>query len=140
MGWGFAFPRDSPLATDMSTAVLKLSEKGDLQKIRDKWLMRSACSAEGAKQAVDCLLLKSFWGLFLALLLHVIYLVHQFHRYSDSCCESTQSRRLRSFVSFVNKREQEVKSRPERRRTEKASKYCMIHEDSSISGLDKVFD
>ncbi|BFG38457.1 hypothetical protein CerSpe_247310 [Prunus speciosa] len=43
MGWGFAFPRDSPLATDMSTTVLKLSEKGDLQKIRDKWLMRSAC-------------------------------------------------------------------------------------------------
>ncbi|CAL9027385.1 unnamed protein product, partial [Prunus brigantina] len=27
MGWGFAFPRDSPLAIDMSTAVLKLSEK-----------------------------------------------------------------------------------------------------------------
>ncbi|PQM36432.1 glutamate receptor 3.6-like [Prunus yedoensis var. nudiflora] len=83
---GAAFPRDSPLATDMSTAVLKLSEKGDLQKILDKWLMRSACSAQGAKQAVDFLLLKSFWGLFLALLLHVIYLVHQFHRYSDSCC------------------------------------------------------
>ncbi|ONH97334.1 hypothetical protein PRUPE_7G184300 [Prunus persica] len=80
MGWGFAFPKDSPLATDMSTAVLKLSEKGDLQKIRDKWLMRSACSAQGAKQSVDRLPLKSFWGLFvlsgiacfLALLLHVI--------------------------------------------------------------------
>ncbi|KAH0970946.1 hypothetical protein GBA52_023102 [Prunus armeniaca] len=112
----------------MSTAVLKLSEKGDLQKICDKWLMKRACSAQGAKQSVDRLPLKSFWGLFvlsgiacfLALLLHVIRLVHQFYWYSDSCCESPQSRRLRSFVSFANKREQEVKSRPKRRRTEKA--------------------
>ncbi|KAB2623631.1 glutamate receptor 3.3-like [Pyrus ussuriensis x Pyrus communis] len=80
MGWGFAFPRDSPLAIHMSTAVLKLSEKGDLQKIHDKWLKKSACSAEGAKQAIDRLSLSSFWGLFLlsgiacflALVLHVL--------------------------------------------------------------------
>ncbi|KAA8520083.1 hypothetical protein F0562_014339 [Nyssa sinensis] len=32
-GWGFAFPRDSPLAVDMTTAILTLSENGDLQKI-----------------------------------------------------------------------------------------------------------
>ncbi|KAI5319909.1 hypothetical protein L3X38_039617 [Prunus dulcis] len=65
MGWGFAFPRDSPLATDI---------------------------AQGAKQSVDRLPLKSFWGLFvlsdiacfLALLLHVICLVHQFY----SCAPS----------------------------------------------------
>ncbi|KAD7479147.1 hypothetical protein E3N88_02283 [Mikania micrantha] len=47
-GWGFAFPRDSPLATDMSTAILKLSENGELQRIHDKWLMRSACSSQEA--------------------------------------------------------------------------------------------
>ncbi|XP_047167594.1 glutamate receptor 3.3-like [Vigna umbellata] len=65
MGWGFAFPRDSPLAIDMSTAILKLSENGDLQRIHDKWLTRSACSSEGAKQGIDRLELTSFWGLFL---------------------------------------------------------------------------
>nr|6VE8_A Chain A, Glutamate receptor 3.2 [Arabidopsis thaliana]6VEA_A Chain A, Glutamate receptor 3.2 [Arabidopsis thaliana] len=43
-GWGFAFPRDSPLAIDMSTAILGLSETGQLQKIHDKWLSRSNCS------------------------------------------------------------------------------------------------
>ncbi|MCL7023811.1 hypothetical protein MKW94_000673, partial [Papaver nudicaule] len=42
-GWGFAFPRDSPLTVDMSTAILTLSENGDLQRIHDKWLSRSAC-------------------------------------------------------------------------------------------------
>lgn len=127
----------------MSTAILKLSESGDLQKIHDMWLKRSACSAEGKKQAVDRLPLKSFWGLFLlsgiacslALILHVIRIVHQYYKYSDSDCETSQSRRLQSFVSFVNKREQEVKSRAKRRRTEKSSNK-LLHEDSSISGLE----
>ncbi|GFZ09468.1 glutamate receptor 3.6 [Actinidia rufa] len=65
-GWGFAFPRDSPLAVDMSTAILKLSEDGELQRIHDKWLMRSACISQGAKLETDRLQLKSFSGLFLA--------------------------------------------------------------------------
>uniref|UniRef100_A0A803NIW8 Homoserine kinase n=1 Tax=Cannabis sativa TaxID=3483 RepID=A0A803NIW8_CANSA len=39
-GWGFAFPKDSPLAIDMSTAMLTLSENGDLQKIHSKWLAK----------------------------------------------------------------------------------------------------
>nr|6R85_A Chain A, Glutamate receptor 3.3,Glutamate receptor 3.3 [Arabidopsis thaliana]6R85_B Chain B, Glutamate receptor 3.3,Glutamate receptor 3.3 [Arabidopsis thaliana]6R88_A Chain A, Glutamate receptor 3.3,Glutamate receptor 3.3 [Arabidopsis thaliana]6R88_B Chain B, Glutamate receptor 3.3,Glutamate receptor 3.3 [Arabidopsis thaliana]6R88_C Chain C, Glutamate receptor 3.3,Glutamate receptor 3.3 [Arabidopsis thaliana]6R88_D Chain D, Glutamate receptor 3.3,Glutamate receptor 3.3 [Arabidopsis thalian len=43
-GWGFAFPRDSPLAIDLSTAILELAENGDLQRIHDKWLMKNACT------------------------------------------------------------------------------------------------
>jgi ionotropic glutamate receptor len=39
-GWGFAFPRDSPLAVDLSTAILQLSESGDLQRIHDKWMTK----------------------------------------------------------------------------------------------------
>ncbi|XP_059437791.1 glutamate receptor 3.6-like [Corylus avellana] len=84
MGWGFAFPRESPLAIDMSTAILKLSESGELQKILDKWLARKACNLEGTKQDIDRLSLKSFWGLFLlcglacvvALLLYLVKMVH----------------------------------------------------------------
>lgn len=40
-----ALPRDSPLATDMSTAILALSENGELQNIHDKWLSRKACGS-----------------------------------------------------------------------------------------------
>ncbi|KAG2260322.1 hypothetical protein Bca52824_079616 [Brassica carinata] len=51
-GWGFAFQRDSPLAVDMSTAILQLSEEGELEKIHRKWLnYKHECSI--------------FWGLFL---------------------------------------------------------------------------
>lgn len=60
-----AFQRDSPLAVDLSTAILQLSENGELQRIHDKWLPRDRCSGlDGPVDAVQ-LSLKSFWGLFL---------------------------------------------------------------------------
>ncbi|XP_060675170.1 glutamate receptor 3.6-like [Ziziphus jujuba] len=122
MGWGFAFPRDSPLAADMSTAILKLSENGILQRIHDKWLRKSACSSEGAKQDVDRLEIKSFWGLFLlsgtacilALLLYFIKTMYQFSKYTRG---TSQSSSLRLFLQFLNQKE-DVQSRSKRRRSE----------------------
>ncbi|RDX62381.1 Glutamate receptor 3.3, partial [Mucuna pruriens] len=137
MGWGFGFPRESPLAIDMSTATLKLSENGDLQRIHEKWLTRSACSSEGAKQGIDRLELKSFWGLFLlsgiacfiALLSYVIRMAYRFSRHSNSNLErSSRSARLRSFLSFVNEREGEDKYRPK----EKCSCRKVVHENGSV--------
>ncbi|KAJ6366711.1 hypothetical protein OIU77_003148 [Salix suchowensis] len=132
-GWGFAFPRDSPLAVDLSTAILKLSENGDLQRIHDKWLMRSACSLQGTKLEVDRLDLKSFWGLYLmcgiaclfALFINVLQMVRQFSQYNSlevaSSGRSSTSARLQTFLSFADEKEQEVKSRSKRRRLEMAS-------------------
>ncbi|KAJ6419726.1 hypothetical protein OIU84_029779 [Salix udensis] len=132
-GWGFAFPRDSPLAVDLSTAILKLSENGDLQRIHDKWLMRSACSLQGTKLEVDRLDLKSFWGLYLmcgiaclfALFINVLQMVRQFSQYNSlelaSSGRSSTPARLQTFLSFADEKEQEVKSRSKRRRLEMAS-------------------
>ncbi|XP_018492522.1 glutamate receptor 3.4 isoform X1 [Raphanus sativus] len=65
-GWGFAFQRDSPLAVDMSTAILQLSEEGELEKIHRKWLnYKHECSMQIADSENSQLSLKSFWGLFL---------------------------------------------------------------------------
>ncbi|GJR72870.1 glutamate receptor 3.4-like protein [Tanacetum coccineum] len=64
-GWGFAFQRDSPLAIDLSTAILQLSENGELQRIHDKWLASSSCSSQVADIDTNSLSLSSFWGLFL---------------------------------------------------------------------------
>ncbi|KAI3462302.1 hypothetical protein Pfo_018965 [Paulownia fortunei] len=131
-GWGFAFPRDSPLAIDMSTAILKLSENGDLQRIHDKWLLRSACSSQGAKLQVDRLRLTSFEGLFficgmaclVALLLYLIKMIRQFNRhYSEPefSSQSSRSGRLHTFLSFADEKEEAVKARSIRRQTEWAS-------------------
>uniref|UniRef100_A0A7N0UTF1 Glutamate receptor n=1 Tax=Kalanchoe fedtschenkoi TaxID=63787 RepID=A0A7N0UTF1_KALFE len=144
-GWGFAFPKDSPLAVDMSTAILKLSENGELQRIHNEWLMGSACSSQTTMLSVDRLELRSFWGLFaicgsaccLALIVYFIQMLRQYYRhYPDESSEPSSGRSLRSsriqtFLSFADEREDEVKVRSKRRQMERA---CVISngEDESI--------
>lgn len=63
--FGQAFQRDSPLAVDLSTAILQLSESGELQRVHDKWLTRNGCSILSTQVDENRLSLNSFWGLFL---------------------------------------------------------------------------
>ncbi|KAA8547009.1 hypothetical protein F0562_003438 [Nyssa sinensis] len=133
-GWGFAFPRDSPLAIDMSTAILTLSENGDLQKIYDKWLTRKACSSRSTQPGSDQLNLTSFWGLFLicgiacflTLLVYFCSMCRQFGRHfpelSDSSNHgSSRSARIQTFISFVNEKEEVSKSKLKRKHMEMLS-------------------
>lgn len=135
-----AFARDSPLSVDMSTALLKLSENGDLQRIHDKWLLRSPCTLQGAKLEVDRLQLKSFWGLFvlcggaclIALIIYFSMMCYQFTKhYTDrlSSSGSSTSRRLQTFLTFVDEKEEEVKSRSKRRQMEKMSNRSASEDD-----------
>ncbi|KAG7971428.1 hypothetical protein I3843_07G133500 [Carya illinoinensis] len=130
-GWGFAFPRDSPLAIDMSTAILQLSENGDLQRIHDKWLMRSTCSLETTEIESDQLQLKSFWGLFLicgiacffALLIYFLQMIQQLCRTapSDSISAGSSnsvSRRVRRLLSLMDEKEDPSNSVSKRRKVE----------------------
>ena len=128
----------------MSTAILKLSENGGLQRIHDKWLTSSACSSEGAKQDVDRLPLKSFWGLFLlcgsacflALLLHLIKMVRQYMRHSDG------SSSKKSFFSFVKEKEEDAdkmqeeagKNGAKRRQNDQRVSNVRVHEDGTLDG------
>ncbi|XP_019185479.1 PREDICTED: glutamate receptor 3.6-like [Ipomoea nil] len=133
-GWGFAFPKDSPLAVDLSTVILKLSENGELQRIHDKWLLRSACTSQNTKLEVNRLELKSFSGLFfmcgfaclLALLVYLVLVIRQFMQYYDepepsSSVSSSRSARLQTFLSFVDEKESSVKCRSKRRQLEGGS-------------------
>ncbi|KAJ6346515.1 hypothetical protein OIU78_009027 [Salix suchowensis] len=130
-GWGFAFPRDSPLAIDMSTAILQLSENGDLQKIHDKWLRRKLCSSQDIGSSADQLQLQSFWGLFLicgiacslALLIYFCTTFHQFSRHfpeeSDpSVQSSSRSKRLQTFLSFADDKVEQWKTSKSKRKRE----------------------
>ncbi|KAK7311028.1 hypothetical protein RJT34_08890 [Clitoria ternatea] len=126
-GWGFAFPRDSPLAVDMSTAILQLSETGDLQRIHDKWMTRSTCSLDNAEIDSDRLQLKSFWGLFLicgiacfiAIVLHFMQIMLQFWRYAPSA--NSISGRLQRFLSLIDEKEDPSRSKRRKRNGEEIS-------------------
>ncbi|KDP47011.1 hypothetical protein JCGZ_10738 [Jatropha curcas] len=150
-GWGFAFPRDSPLAVDMSTAILTLSENGDLQKIHDKWLVRKACSSSSTGDSgTEQLELQSFWGLFLicgiacflALLIYLCKVLRQFRKHfpidSDpSIHRSSRSRRLQTFLSFADDKVEDWKSKSKRKR-EDALSNGYAREDESVGGSHSI--
>lgn len=126
-----AFQRDSPLAVDLSTAILQLSENGDLQKIHNKWLKNSDCSMQLNEIDADRLSLTSFWGLFLicgvacfvALTVFFCRILCQYRRFSPETVETdvveiepaTRSRRslrttsFKDLMDFVDKKEVEIK-------------------------------
>ncbi|KAL5865164.1 hypothetical protein ACOSQ3_002678 [Xanthoceras sorbifolium] len=131
-GWGFAFQRDSPLAVDLSTAILQLSENGDLQKIHNKWLTYNGCSIQlGQDEGSGRLSLTSFWGLFLicglacfiALTIFCFRICCQYRRFTPEGeenveveeIETTRTRRplrstsLKDLIDFVDRREAEIK-------------------------------
>ncbi|KAM0970083.1 hypothetical protein EV1_017984 [Malus domestica] len=150
-GWGFAFARDSPLAVDLSTALLKLSENGDLQRIHDKWLMRTPCASQGAKLQVDRLQLKSFWGLFvicgtacfLALAIYFCMMLHQFSKHNTEelvTTGSSRSTRVQTFLTFVDEKEEEVKSRSKRRQMERTSNRSASEDESMYNSKRRHLD
>ncbi|GFZ10547.1 glutamate receptor 3.3 [Actinidia rufa] len=126
-----AFPRDSPLAVDMSTAILALSENGDLQRIYDKWLTRSTCSSDSAELESDRLHLKSFWGLFLiiglacfvALVIYFIQIMRKFYgtANSESISRGEGSRNLQTLLSLIDEKKDLSKREQKRRKGDRSS-------------------
>ncbi|XP_050103622.1 glutamate receptor 3.4-like isoform X1 [Malus sylvestris] len=131
-GWGFAFQKDSPLAVDLSTAILQLSENGDLQRIHNKWLTHNECPTQLNEVDGDQLSLTSFWGLFLicgiacflALAVFFCRILCQYRRFTPEPVEAdveeigptnTRSRRslwstiFKDLMVFVDKKEAEIK-------------------------------
>lgn len=130
-----AFQRDSPLAVDLSTAILQLSENGDLQKIHNKWLTHEECSIQINDVSDDSRLsLKSFWGLFLicgiacmiSLTFFFCKIFCQYRKFSPENDEgdieeiepdpSRSSRRtirptpsFKGLIGFVDRKEEEIK-------------------------------
>ncbi|XP_073140260.1 glutamate receptor 3.3-like [Henckelia pumila] len=114
--WGFAFPRDSPLSVDLSTAILTLSENGELQRIHDKWLTKSSCGSDMTELELDRLHLSSFVGLYLlcgavcclALLIYICQIFNKYRHaapptgYASDTPGSRHSGHLRTFVSIID--------------------------------------
>ncbi|XP_071726083.1 glutamate receptor 3.4-like [Rutidosis leptorrhynchoides] len=136
-GWGFAFQRDSPLAVDLSTAILQLSENGELQRIHDKWLASSSCSSQVSEIDTNSLSLSSFWGLFLicgiacfiSLSIYFLRVFCQYRRFSPdeeaahelpefpepksarrSSRRTLRSTSFKDLIEFYDKKEAEIKA------------------------------
>ncbi|KAL8466511.1 hypothetical protein ACS0TY_035553 [Phlomoides rotata] len=66
-GFGFAFPKGSPLVADVSRAILKLKEDEKMVRISRTWLKeeKECLSSDGSMITSESLSLDSFKGLFL---------------------------------------------------------------------------
>lgn len=123
-----AFQRESPLAYDMSTAILKLSENGDLRKIHEKWFCKMGCAEDRTSNSKpDQLHLISFWGLYLscgivllvALALFLLLMIRQYARFKqrqkDVASSSTEpsgihcSQVVVNFFNFIDEKEEAIK-------------------------------
>ncbi|KAG6739156.1 hypothetical protein POTOM_056742 [Populus tomentosa] len=80
-GFGFAFPKGSPLVPDVSRAVLNMTEGDKMKEIENAWFgKQSNCPDSSNSVTSNSLSLKSFWGLFLitgvaSLLALIIFMV-----------------------------------------------------------------
>ncbi|XP_010522333.1 PREDICTED: glutamate receptor 3.7 [Tarenaya hassleriana] len=131
-GWGFAFKRESPLAMDMSTAILKLSETRKLREIRLKWFCKKGCAEKRGwePEKKNELQLKSFKGLYIvcssitimAFSVFVLRTIRQFVRFKRVEMHSSSSlsasvspggksfgHLIFSFFEFVDKKEEAIK-------------------------------
>ncbi|KAF9683635.1 hypothetical protein SADUNF_Sadunf04G0034400 [Salix dunnii] len=92
-GLGFVFPKGSPLTADVSKAILKLSENGELKTLEEKWFApsRNCLSNATDNDIAESLSLKNFWGIYvitgttstLCFLLFLFRLLKNFHRQKD---------------------------------------------------------
>ncbi|KAF9683637.1 hypothetical protein SADUNF_Sadunf04G0034600 [Salix dunnii] len=92
-GLGFVFPKGSPLTADVSKAILKLSENGELKTLEEKWLYPSRnCSSNATNNDIaESLSLQNFWGIYiitgttstLCFLLFLFQLLKNYHRQQD---------------------------------------------------------
>uniref|UniRef100_A0A0D9XDY6 Ionotropic glutamate receptor C-terminal domain-containing protein n=1 Tax=Leersia perrieri TaxID=77586 RepID=A0A0D9XDY6_9ORYZ len=65
-GFGFAFPKGSPLLGDISKAILNITEGDTIIQIEKKWIGdKNNCNNVGAITSSGSITLGSFWGLFL---------------------------------------------------------------------------
>ncbi|KAF8029456.1 hypothetical protein BT93_E1998 [Corymbia citriodora subsp. variegata] len=62
-GFGFVFPKGSPLAANFSTAILELSQSGEMKRLENKWFTPE-CTMRNITDEKPRLGLNSFWVLY----------------------------------------------------------------------------
>ncbi|XWS26124.1 hypothetical protein CRYUN_Cryun26dG0004000 [Craigia yunnanensis] len=64
-GFGFVFPRGSPLVADVSRAILNVTQGEKTKQIEEAWFNKESCPDPNALVSSNSLGVESFWGLFL---------------------------------------------------------------------------
>ncbi|XP_011623930.2 glutamate receptor 2.8 [Amborella trichopoda] len=118
-GFGFAFPRSSPLLPDISRAILNVTEGDQMSRIEAAWLgAQTTCSDSSTTLSSESLDVNSFQGLFqitglastLALTISLILFVFDYCKRPRRENVPTQRRLLHRMVSMVRYFDEKVPS------------------------------
>ncbi|KAM0939245.1 putative periplasmic binding protein-like I [Dioscorea sansibarensis] len=115
-GFGFVFPKGSPIVSDLSRAILNITEGDEMSDIERRWFGdQTNCPNLGNKLSSNSLNFVSFWGLFLITgtasllafcLYWIIFLYKNKHQLmSNMASQSSLWWRLRSIGQLFNQRD-----------------------------------
>ena len=126
-----AFPRDSPFVLDMLTAILKLSENGELQKIHKKWLMNNMCNPTKKELDSKRLHLSNFWELFIIIVLSaflaiLIFLSITFNHNVHEFVKGT----IKGFISYANDTKELVLKKLKEKNSQRSSISSVSNNDA----------
>ncbi|XP_039115641.1 glutamate receptor 2.8-like [Dioscorea cayenensis subsp. rotundata] len=115
-GFGFVFPKGSPIVSDLSRAILNITEGDEMSDIERRWFGdQTNCPKLGSKLSSNSLDFTSFWGLFLItgtvsllafFLYWIIFLYKNRHQLmSNMASQSSLRWRLQSIGQLFDQRD-----------------------------------
>ncbi|CAN6221376.1 unnamed protein product [Urochloa humidicola] len=116
-GFGFVFPKGSPMAADVSRAIVSLTESDEMALIERKWFGDpSACESQGNGMGSSSLSFWSFSGLFLVTgvasgLMLIVYLITFVYRErrelsaAEPGARRMSLRRLRAWLQHYDRKD-----------------------------------
>uniref|UniRef100_A0A1D1Y7C4 Glutamate receptor n=1 Tax=Anthurium amnicola TaxID=1678845 RepID=A0A1D1Y7C4_9ARAE len=114
-GFGFVFPKNSPLVPDISKAILNVTEGELMVKIETKWFGdQTTCLNQGSTVSSNNLSFRSFWGLFLitgatstsALFIFlIVFLYKNWHELNAMAAGEPFWQKLAAWFKFYNQRD-----------------------------------
>ncbi|KAI5386776.1 glutamate receptor 2.7 [Lathyrus oleraceus] len=131
-GLGFMFQKGSPLARDVSKAILQLLEKGELRKLEDIWLNpKDACSNSLNSKSTESLKLGSLWILYVisGSTSTICFIVSAIHSLKSSQTPSDDSEEINGSRSYVNRWKRVVKLTSSKIYGKKPNKASIVKED-----------
>ncbi|XP_072981090.1 glutamate receptor 2.7-like isoform X1 [Typha angustifolia] len=108
-GFGFVFPRNSPLVPDISRAILNVTEGDEMTRIERKWFGDpTGCVVESDSLSSSSLSFWSFGGLFLitgvvSILMLIIYLIFFFCKEQNELRAATSERTFWQKIVAISK-------------------------------------
>ncbi|XP_004292140.1 PREDICTED: glutamate receptor 2.8-like [Fragaria vesca subsp. vesca] len=151
VGFGFVFPKRSPLVPDVSRAVLNVTEGDKILNIGNKWFKKEESNCQDSStQSVssNSLGLASFWGLFLiaglasivALIIFIASFLHKHKTMIPSDSGASRWRRWQIMFEIFNQKDLDshtFKTSQERDSVQSPvnynSSHTEIHSASSVS-------